>query len=192
MDRIERYVSLVAALFARLGGLMVMLIAIGVSVDVLTRNVTGETMLNSYEFSTYLFAIAISFGMSYTALGGAHIRVDVLQARFPTPLRRALDFVSFLSLALLAIMLTYFAARLAYLSLTRGVASSSDIAVPLGIPQGIWAIGFAIFALTCVLLTVRHSVYLVQGRGADADRLGRFGQDEEVAEAVAEARHREN
>jgi TRAP-type C4-dicarboxylate transport system permease small subunit len=188
MDRIERYVSLVAALFARLGGLMVMLIAIGVSVDVLTRNLTGETMLNSYEFSTYLFAIAISFGMSYTALGGAHIRVDVLQARFPTRLRRALDFVSFLSLALL----TYFAVRLAYLSLTRGVASSSDIAVPLGIPQGIWAIGFAIFALTCVLLTVRHGVYLVQGRGADADRLGRFGQDEEVAEAVAEARHREN
>lgn len=192
MEALETFVQRVSALFARLGGAMIVLIAVGVSIDVVTRNLLGRTILNSYEFSTYLFAISISFGMSYTALCGAHIRVDVFAAKLPAPLRRGLDFLSFLSLAALAVLLTYLSAKLAWASTSRGVTSSSALAFPQGLPQSVWALGFAIFALTCILLTVRHAGYLLQGRGIDADNLGRFGQDQEVAEAVAEARHREN
>lgn len=192
MEALETLVQRVSALFARLGGAMIVLIAVGVSIDVVTRNLMGRTMLNSYEFSTYLFAISISFGMSYTALCGAHIRVDVLAAKLPTPIRRGLDFLSFLALAALAVLLTYLSVKLAWASTSRGVTSSSALAFPQGLPQSVWALGFAIFALTCILLTIRHAGYLLQGRGVDADNLGRFGQDQEVAEAVAEARHREN
>lgn len=188
METIARGIEGLATLFARLAGIMVVLIAIGVAVDVLTRNVTGQTVLNSYEFSTYLFAIAVSFGMSYTALTGAHIRVDVLYARFPDPVRRFLDFLSFVSLAALGLFLAWYSVRLTLKSLDRGVTSSSAIAFPLGIPQGVWAIGFVVFALTCLFLAVRHAAFMVAGRGEDADRLGHFGQDEEVAEAVTHAK----
>jgi TRAP-type C4-dicarboxylate transport system permease small subunit len=191
MEALDTLVTRVASVFARLGGAMIVLIAIGVSVDVVTRNLLGRTLLNSYEFSTYFFALAISFGMSYTALCGAHIRVDVLAARLPTPIRRGLDFLSFLSLAALGVLLTYLSIRLATASLSRGVTSSSALAFPLGLPQAAWALGFAVFAATCLLLTLRHAGYVLQGRGAEADGLGRFGQEEEVTEAVAEARHRE-
>lgn len=192
MEALQTLVRRVSALFARLGGMLIVLIAVGVSVDVVTRNLLGRTVLNSYEFSTYLFAIAISFGMSYAALGGAHIRVDVLAAKLPAPIRRGLDFLSFVSLAALGMLLTYLCVKLGWASLSRGVTSSSAIAFPLGLPQIVWAVGFAIFALTCLLLTVRHAAFLLQGRGREADGLGRFGQDEEVAEAVAEAKHREH
>ena len=190
--KLESLANTLAAWFARAGGILIILIALATTVDVVTRNRFGRTVLNSYEFSTYLFAIAISFGMSFTALSGAHIRVDVLAARFPAPVRRALDFLSFLSLAAMGIFLSYFAVHLALASLRRGVTSSSAISFPLGLPQAVWAIGFVIFGLTCVLLAVRHATYLLQGLGQVADRMGKFGQDEEVAEAVAEARYREN
>jgi TRAP-type C4-dicarboxylate transport system permease small subunit len=188
MERVARLVDALATLFAVLGGAMVVLIALGVSVDVLTRNLTGRTVLNSFEFSTYLFAIAISFGMSYTALTGAHIRVDVLYARFPAPVRRVLDLASFVSLAALGVFLAWFSVKLTLASLARGVTSSSAVAFPLGLPQGVWAVGFVVFALTSLTLAARHAAYLVTGRLALADALGRFGQDEEIAEAVANAR----
>ncbi|MEQ1950148.1 TRAP transporter small permease [Mesorhizobium sp. CN2-181] len=191
METVDRLVKQVSSLFARLGGAMVVLIAIGISIDVVTRNLSGQTVLNSYEFSTYLFAISISLGLSYTALSGAHIRVDIMLTVFPPALRRLLDFVAFLSLAALAVLLAYLSIRLALTSFSRHTMSSSALAFPLGPPQMAWAIGFAVFALTCVLLTVQHGLHLLNGRSAEADRIGRFGQDEEVAEAVAEARHRE-
>lgn len=190
MQGFERFVARVSALFARLGGVLIVLIALGTSIDVVTRNLSGQTWLNSYEFSTYFFAIAVSFGMSYTALGGAHIRVDVLLGHLPAAVRRTLDFLSLLSLAGLALLFAYLSIRLGWTSYVRGVRSSSAVAFPLGLPQLVWATGFAVFAVTTALLTIRHGICLATGRGSEADRIGRFGQDEEVAEAVAEARLR--
>lgn len=191
MERLERIAHRLSALFARLAGTMVVLIAFSVSTDVVTRNLIGRPVLNSYELSTYLSAIAIAFGLSHTALCGAHIRVDVLIARLPAPIRRWFDLLAFLALAALAVLLTYLSAERAWTSLARDVRSSSILAIPLGIPQTAWAAGFAIFALTCVLLSLRHGLLLLTGNGEAADRIGRFDQQQEIQEAVSEARERE-
>ncbi|MDH2328663.1 TRAP transporter small permease [Cereibacter sp. SYSU M97828] len=181
----------IATLFARLGGLMIMLIAVAVAVDVFTRNIFGRTVLNSFEISAYLFAIAISFGLSYTALSGAHIRVDVLLPRLPVVLRRALDFAAFLSMAAMGLFLAWHGGLRAIESLERGVVSASAAAVPLGVPQAIWAAGFLMFALTSCLLAARHAACLIARDGHAADRIGRFGADEEAAEAIDDARQME-
>lgn len=191
MKRLETFVSSCATVFARLGGLMIVLIAVAVSVDVLTRNLFGRTVLNSFELSTYLFATAVTFGMSFTALSGTHIRVDVLMARFPVSLRRGLDCLAFLSMAATALIFSWCAVALAHESWTRGVVSSSALAMPLGGPQMIWAAGFVIFAFTTALMALRHGLCLLTGRGAEADRIGRFGQEEEAAEAIKDARQME-
>lgn len=178
-------------LFARMGGLMIVLIAVAVAVDVFTRNIFGRTVLNSFELSSYLFAIAISFGLSYTALSGAHIRVDILLPKMPVMVRRALDLSAFVSMAALGVFLAWHAATLAMESLERGVVSASAAAVPLGVPQAVWASGFAVFALTSCLLAARHAACLISGNGAAADRIGRFGAEEEAAEAIQDARQME-
>ena len=191
MAQLEFLIEALARAFARLAGLMILAIAVIVSIDVLTRNITGNSVMNSLEFSVYLFAIAISFGMSYTALCGAHIRVDVLYARFPPPLRRALDFLAFLSLSSLSVFLAVTTIKLALSSASHGTTSNSAMAVPLAIPQAIWAFGFCVFAVTSLLLTVRHGAALVTGRGDEADRIGRFDSSDEVAEAIDDAIGRE-
>ncbi len=191
MNAIERLIHFLAPLFARIGGAIMVLIAVMVSIDVLTRNINGQTYLNSFELSVYLFAIAISFGMSYTALSGAHIRVDVFMARFPQASRRALDFVAFASLTGVGMFFAYTTYLLFMKSLQRGVTSTSILAVPLAIPQAFLAVGMGIFALTALILTVRHGLLLIQGRGTDADRVGRFDSNDEIAEAIEDVHRRE-
>ena len=187
----ERLIARAATLFARAGGVMIMLIAVTVVVDVVSRNITGGTVLNSFELSAYLFAIAITFGMSYTALSGAHIRVDVLLPNLPAPIRQGLDFAAFVSTAGLALTFAWCSMELALGSLDRDVRSSSAAAIPLGIPQLIWAAGFVNFALTACLLAVQHGICLLRGDGAKADMIGRFGQVEEAAEAIRDANRME-
>ncbi|MBP0617415.1 TRAP transporter small permease subunit [Jiella mangrovi] len=191
MGRLERAVGALSRAFARLGGLMILVIAVIVSIDVLTRNVLGISILNSLELSVYLFAVAISFGMSYTALCGAHIRVDVLYARFPAPLRRAMDFLAFASLAALSIFLFVSTFGLVVENAEHGTRSNSVIAVPLAIPQAFWALGLFVFAVTASLLALRHATLLFRGDGAQADRVGRFDASDEVSEAVDDALVRE-
>ncbi len=191
MQAIERIIHFLAPLFARIGGGIMMLIAFMVAIDVLTRNLNGQTYLNSFELSVYLFAIAISFGMSYTALSGAHIRVDVVLDRFPVAARRALDLLAFISLACVGAFFAYTTYLLFATSLRRGVTSTSMLAVPLSIPQAFLAVGMAIFALTALLLTARHAMLLLQGRGADADRVGKFDSNDEIAEAIEDVHRRE-
>lgn len=191
MQAVERLMAYLAPLFARLGGGIMILIAVIVSIDVLTRNVTGQTYLNSFEISVYLFAIAISFGMSYTALSGAHIRVDVFMGRFPKGVRRILDFLSFLSLAFVGAFFAYTTWHVFLTSYRRGIVSTSVLAVPLAIPQIFLVIGMAIFAFTALLLMTRHGMLLLQGRGAEADRVGKFDSSDEIAEAIEDVKKRE-
>lgn len=187
MAMIEHLITRAATLFARAGGAMIVLIALTVVVDVVSRNLTGRTVLNSFEMSSYLFAVAIAFGMSYTALSGSHIRVDVLLPRLPEKVRRGLDFAAFVAMAGLAMTFAWCAVELALESLRRGVTSSSAAAIPLGMPQAVWAAGFVLFAITTCLLAVQHGLCLVRGDSAGADRIGRFGQQEEAAEAIEDA-----
>lgn len=191
MNSVENLITRAATFFARAGGVMIILIALAVAVDVVSRNLTGGTVLNSFELSAYLFAVAVTFGMSYTALAGAHIRVDVLLPHLPLPVRRLLDFSAFVSMAGLALVFAYCAVELTLESLAKGVTSSSAAAVPLGLPQMVWAAGLVIFALTACLLALRHGLCLLQGNGAGADRIGRFGQTEEAEEAISDAQRME-
>ncbi len=184
---INRFIDRSAIWFARLGGMMVALIGVLITIDVISRNLFGRMAVNSLELSTYLFAAAIAFGMAYASTSGAHIRIDIVSSKMPPPIRRSLDFLAYLTLAALALFLFYFALKIAAQSYQRGVRSNSAIALPLIYPQLLWLVGLACFALTTVMMAGRYGFLLATGRTAEADRLSRLGSPEqEVGEALDE------
>jgi len=184
-DRFEAWIHAVARWLARLAGGLILIIALIVTGDVLARNLIGRTYFHSFEVSMYLFAAALGFGLAHTLASGGNIRIDVVYGLFPRPLRRALDFLAMASLAALGLFLAWFAWKMALNSLSRGVASNTVLAVPLAVPQAVWALGMTVFGLVGVALALRHAALLVTGRGEAADRLA--GIAAEAAEAVAES-----
>lgn len=185
IDSLTRWL---AVWFARFGGFLIVVIALMVSGDVLARNLFNKTVFNSFELSIYLFATAVTFGFANTVLTGANIRIDIVYARFPLRMRRVLDFVALISLAALGALLSYYAWRLAFSNGGRGVMSNSALAIPLAIPQALWALGLTVFFLTAALMTLRYTVLILGGETAAADRMASIGNvSDEAGEEVTEA-----
>lgn len=178
--RIDRLIALVAFWFARLGGLMILLIAVIVCGDIAARNLLNTVVFNSFEYSIYLFAAAVAFGFSHALVTRANIRIDVAYLLFPRPARRAVDFIALVCLAAVGILFAYKAWGLAIENAVRGVASNSILAVPLAVPQSFWALGMTAFALTAILLLLRHAFLVLSGQGAAADALAGVAHEAET------------
>lgn len=184
-DRIAGATGAAARGLAWVAGGLVLAIALLVAGDVVARNLLGRTVFHSFEISIYLFAAALGFGMAHTLATAGNIRIDVVYRLFPAPVRRALDLLALASLAGLGLFLAWFAWRLALVSQARGVTSTTTLAVPLAVPQAVWATGMTVFGLVGLVLTLRLAGLMAAGRWAEADRMaGIAGEaDAEIGEA---------
>jgi len=187
MEILDRLTETTARWMAIVAGGLVVIIAVMISVDVIARAVFGTVALHSYEYGSYLFAISLAFGLSYVGLSGAHIRLDVVYAWLPLKMRRICDIASLASLSFLSCFMFYLAFELMLKNSAKGVVSTSYLAIPLKFPQAVWVVGLFVFALTSLLLSVRHMGYLLAGNGLAADGIGAINPEKEIVEAIEDA-----
>jgi len=154
--------------FARLGGLLIVLSACLVTLEVFLRNLPGGMpagiRLYSFELTNFSFAAAVAFGFAYALTQRAHIRIDVVYGLLPVGVRAVLDFLALVSLAGLAGGIAWQAWGVVGQSLKLGATPNSTLQVPLAVPQAIWAMGLSWFALVSLTLALVAAGQLVRGR----------------------------
>ena len=133
------------------GAIIIFGCALPISVDVISRALIGSTLVESFEISGYALAACIGLGMAYTVTTKANIRVDILTAKLPRPLRRTIDLIASVALAVTAFAFAYYTFDVLRDSWQLDARSISTLQVPLVIPQGIWWAGFVWFAAMAVL-----------------------------------------
>ncbi len=148
--------------------------------DISARRLLGFSSESTIELSGYLMAIGMSWGLAGTLLERGHVRIDVLLQRMPLPWRVVLHL---LSLAAMLVSIGFFiwgAFSLALDSMTFGSTDLSTLRTPLVVPQGLWAVGFALFGLAAVALMVRGLRQCLQGdwQTLDASLMSRSYQEE--------------
>lgn len=151
----ESVVAKVGRALSWAAGLLIVAAAILVSVDVITRNIFGRTILESFELSIYAFAISVTFGMAFALTTKAHIRIEVLYSFFPERIRAALDVLAIASLALASVVVLWFAGKTVLDSIAIGARSNTSLGIPMVIPQGLWLAGWLWFAFTACWLALR-------------------------------------
>jgi len=157
-----------------------------VSLEVVVRAAFKVTYFESFELSTYAFAIATAMGMSYALVSRAHIRIEVLYMMLAPRRRGWVDLFAYAVLAVCAVTLLYWSAQLVLSNHDSGARSNSSLAVPMVIPQGIWLVGLAWFALVAVLYTLRGLLLCLGGRADQAHRqLGVASLEEEIQANVS-------
>ncbi len=175
-------------LLARLGGALLLASALLISGEIIARKLLGSSWNVATELSGYALAIGSSFAFADALLARAHIRVDVLYRTVPRPVRAALDFLSMASLALLGLVLAWRIFDVVAESYRLGARENTTLATQLVIPQGLWLLGVAWFAVVAIWLSVRTAAALVRRDVASAQRIaGPAGIEEELAEAMADA-----
>lgn len=161
--------STLARWSARLGGLAVLLMAFIIGIDVLSRKLFSHSILSggAGELSGYVLAVATAWGASLTLLGRGHIRIDILQSIFPRRAWVFFDLSAMFVFGAASALLAWTSASTFLESLARNSHSITPLAVPMAIPQGLWAAGLVFLFLTSVFLFVKALARLARG-----DRMG--------------------
>jgi TRAP-type C4-dicarboxylate transport system permease small subunit len=172
-----------------IGGSLMILTSLLIGVEVVLRKLFSISIGGADELSSYVLAISCSWAFGYALLEKAHIRIDILYARFPQRLKVLLDISSLLIFVCYLLPLCYFAGLVFKTSLFKNSTANTPLQTPLWIPQGIWLLGLVVFLLTMLVMLAASVVRLSKGDLIGSQMIsGPTTLEDEIEEGVAMAR----
>ena len=179
LERISRF-----AVWA--GGAALLISAIIVCGDVLSRRFLGWTMSGSDEISGYVFAASTTWAYSYCLLHRSNVRIDALYNTLPRPLTGILDVIGLSMLLYYMSVMTWYAWAATHESFIKNSVSITTWGTPQWIPQTFWFIGLALFFVTLVFVTLYSLVALAQ---RNWDLLNKIAGVPSIADTIEEETH---
>jgi len=171
LERLLGVAGRIAQLGVWVGGTLLILASVVITVDVVARKAFGVTLGGSDELSGYCLAISAAWAFAFALLHRANIRVDAAYKYFPAPVRAALDVVALIALAVFAAVVARYAFEVFATSIRLASRANTPLQTPLWIPQGLWFAGLAFFLVTLFLVTLKAVLAFARGRFAEVDRL---------------------
>ena len=174
------------------GGVLVLLAAILIGVDVILRKFFTTSIGGADELAGYALAIGTAWGLAATLLERAHIRIDTLYMLFSRSYRIILDLFGLALFIFFFAMVAWHGSGVLMQSWASGSRSQSALQIPTVIPQLIWIIGLLLFVLVGATLFLDALVKLKRGDRAGISRtIGIRSAEEDVEEEVAALKRRQ-
>ncbi len=171
MDRLLEYARLLSRVGAWFGGVLLIVAAFIIGIDVVIRKLFSATIGGADELSGYALAIGSAWSFAFALTERAHVRIDSLYVTLPARLCAVLDILALtIFLAFLA-MVTWFGYGVLLNTIEFDAHSMSPIATPLIYPQGLWVAGLTLFVAIALLLLTRAVIAFVTGDIATVARL---------------------
>lgn len=181
MAQLWRGASVAALWGAWAGGGMILLAAVVVTVEVISRKLLSFAFSGSDEIAAYLFAIGTSWSLAHVMVTRGHVRIDVLYGSLGARGKAVLDLIAIVGLAILVLAIVDRAGEIFLDNLAGANRSNTPLRIPLAWPQAPWFAGFVLFLVVTVLAFLRSAQALVRGDLATvAQTIGVPSQDEEV------------
>lgn len=182
---IRKAASAVAAFMNYVAGWNFIFCAVFITIDVVCRNFGGFSSSATTEITSYMLAFGLAWGLAHALATRSHIRIDVLVNRLPIGVRQYLHAFALLLLTGLSVFFAWCAWSLVGESMLFDAKDTSALAIPLVVPQGLWAVGITMLAVFAVVLLLEISCLLLAGDATEIDRLlGPRGYQEETQEAL--------
>lgn len=172
-------------------GLVFLGLAVVVTVETVMRKLFNVSLQGADELGGYALAVGATLAFSLALLGRAHIRVDVFHDRLPGALRLALNWLSAVSLAALALLMAYLAWFVIQDSRAYQSVAQTPWATPLVYPQTAWLAGLIVFGAVALFSALRVSWLLLRGDTRQVHRdYGPRSTKEEVDEELQDLKAR--
>ena len=113
------------------------------------------TLGGATEIAGFVFAVATALAYPFVLLDRANIRIDALYSRLSSRVRAFLDLAALLAVLYFVGWLTGSVFALFHKSWSSGSTSVGTVIIPLWVPQLFWVLGFGLFTLAALYLTVR-------------------------------------
>jgi TRAP-type C4-dicarboxylate transport system permease small subunit len=185
MENVVKKLTQISRWLSWAGGALFLASAVLISLDVVFRALFRSTLFESFELSSYAFAIATSLGLAYTLATKGHIRIEVIYNLFGLRTRAVLDVVALASLSIVATVLVYWCSQTVLQNAAMGARSNSSLAMPLVAPQSVWLLGMIWFAIVCFVLAAAGLVWLLRRKFVEVHQaLGVGSLQEEISANV--------
>ncbi|MFZ2102428.1 MAG: TRAP transporter small permease [Oricola sp.] len=149
-----RQIRAISNALAILAGWAVLLLALIVTAEVLSRKLFSYSFQAADELGGYILAIASVTGFSCALVARAHTRIDLVLDRLPAPLKAALNILAYLTLTGFAAYMAWHAWIALSQSISLQSRSFTPLRTPLWIPQAMWFASLAFFAFSCLWATM--------------------------------------
>ncbi|MGY3668024.1 TRAP transporter small permease subunit [Marinovum sp. KMM 9989] len=153
-----------ATFAARLFGAALLGLSIFVSIETVARKMFNFSFEGADEMGGYVLAVGSSLAFVVALIDRAHIRIDVLHARFPARLQAIMDWLSIVSIAGLGLFILYVGRIVIVDTLAYGSTAPTPWATPLIWPQAAWYGALSLFSLTAIYLAIRATVFVINGQ----------------------------
>lgn len=154
----------IEAVFANVFGIIFLVLSFVVTVETLARKVFNYSIQGADELAGYSLAIGSTIAFSLALAGRNHIRVDVFHELFPRAAKAALNWISILLLAAMAVLFVAVSWRVVSETLLYRSTAQTPWATPLIYPQALWYAGLVLFMLAALGFATRATWLLAKGR----------------------------
>lgn len=184
MDRLAIWIS-------RLFGWSLLFLSAFVALETLLRKLFNTSLQGADELGGYVLALGASLSFIVAMIDRAHIRIDVLHARFPVRVQALIDWLSVISLAALGAFFLYVGWFVISDTRAYGSTAATPWRTPLIWPQSAWYAGLAIFALCSFVMALRASrLFLTGQHRALADAFNPKSAEDELTEELDQLKDR--
>jgi TRAP-type C4-dicarboxylate transport system permease small subunit len=191
LDQLIGWVQTGSRYGAWFGGVLILLAAVAVSLDVVVRELFTLPMSGTDELSGFALAISSAFAFSYALLERTHVRIDSLYSIFPAWIRAFLDIIGLTVFTLFMTLLAWQALGVFVESAKNSSVTLSAFAWPLRFPQFLWVLGLFWFVVVAVLLLLRSMLTLLKGDWIMVQRqIGSKSVQEELKEEMEQSEKR--
>ncbi|MFQ5972684.1 MAG: TRAP transporter small permease subunit [Alphaproteobacteria bacterium] len=181
MDRLITGVRTLSRYGVWFGGVLIVVSAVIVGVDVVIRKAFSITVGGADELSGFALAISSAWALGFALLERAHVRIDSLYAWLPIRIRAVLDLLALVVFAMFMAVFAWQAYGVFSNSVRMDTKTMTALETPLMFPQLLWVMGLFVFVLIAVLLLVRAFMSMARGDVAAVQRhIGSLTVREEV------------
>ena len=173
------------------GGVLVLLAAILIGIDVVMRKFFSASIGGADELAGYALALGTAWSLAAALVDRAHIRIDSLYVLLPRRLRFALDVAGLALLVAFFGIVAWHGWSVVAQSWTAGSRSQSALQTPTVVPQFIWFVGLVGFVAIGIVLLVDALVLASRGEyAAVAKAISTRSAEEEVDDEIRELMER--
>ncbi len=143
IDRISDFLAVISAFFLFI---IIFLILLNISL----MAVANKSILITAEYSGYMFAAFVMFGLAYTFKEKAHIRITFLVNRLPFQIKKFLYILSLIIAGVISFFIAYHAGIMVYKAYVYKMRADTVAQTLLWIPQSCLPIGFFVLGLQII------------------------------------------
>ncbi len=150
MKRLALWIDRLTDVFAYLSAFLLIITIILIVANITLMSVTGKSIMITDEYSAYMFAGFVMFGLAYTLKHNGHIRINVLTSRLSPNVQRIFRIYALIVVLIFTIYIFYYSVYMVYQAYVYQMRSDTVAQTLLWIPQLVMPMGFFVLALQII------------------------------------------